>query len=321
MTLYHWGILGLGRIAHKFASDLSLLPNAVLYAAGSRDMARAASFAQQHRIPHYFDCYEAFAACEGLDIAYIATPHSGHIDAALLCLERGIPVLCEKPLALNRQEAQRMADAARANQTFLMEAIWTRFMPVTLQLMAWLEQGLIGEVKAVKADFGFHSPYDPASRLFNPDLGGGALLDIGIYPVFLALLVLGVPDKIQAATSFGPSGVDEDTGIIFSYDSGAMAHLHANIRYQTPVEAVIYGELGQIYLHSRWHHAPRISLKLNQGQITEQSFEYPGSGYQFEATEVMRCLDKGLTESPLLPMSFSLTLMDLLDQVRGAMSS
>jgi predicted dehydrogenase len=321
MKTYHWGILGLGRIAHKFAADLALLPNARLFAAGSRDALRAASFAEQLQIPYHFDSYRAFAACDNLDIAYVATPHSGHLEAALLCLERGIPVLCEKPLALNRQEAQRMVDAASANQTFLMEAIWTRFMPATLQMMTWLDQGLIGEVRAIKADFGFHSPFDPSSRLFRPDLGGGALLDIGIYPVSLALLVLGAPDAVQAGTSVGPSGVDEDTGIIFSYAHGAMAHLHVNIRYQTPTEAVIYGERGNIVLHSRWHHAPQLTLQLHQGLTLVKPFEYPGYGYQFEAAEVMQCLDQGLTESPRLPLSFSLTLMDLLDQVRRSMTS
>lgn len=315
MKKFTWGILGIGKIAHKFAADLALLPNAQLYACGSRSAERAQIFAQQYGAPHFFGTYEALAACPDLDIVYIATPHASHCEASLLCMEHGKAVLCEKPLALNRKEAQRMADAARSNGVFLMEAIWTRFMPPTLQVLEWIQEGAIGRVRAVKADFGFPAAFDPKGRLFDPALGGGALLDIGIYPSVLALLVLGVPARIEAAASFGPTSVDEDTGMLFAYEDGALAHLHANLRYSTPIEAFIYGEQGTIHLHSRWHHTRQLTLMPTEGEPTVLHYDYPGLGYQFEAAEVMRCLDAGLKESPALPIEFSLQLMGILDEV------
>ncbi len=314
MKRYNWAILGLGKIAHKFAADLALLPNARLYACASRSQERSADFARQYGISQAFSSYEDLAACPDVDIVYIATPHSSHAEAALMCLEAGKAVLCEKPMAMNREEAQRMADAARMHRAFLMEALWTRFLPPTLQVLEWLEQGVIGKIQAVKADFGFEASFHPQSRLFDPALGGGALLDIGIYPAFLALLVLGIPQHIRAAASWGPTGVDEDTGIVFQYRNGAMAHLHANIRYETATEAFLYGELGRIHMHTRWHHTRQLTLRPKNGEPTVLTYDYPGYGYQFEAAEVMRCLDAGLMESPFWPLEKSLQLMDILDQ-------
>ncbi len=315
MKNYRWGILGIGKIAQKFAADLALLPQARLMAAASRSEERAADFAQRHGAPLYFGSYEALAACPDVDVVYIATPHVSHCEAAIMCLEQGKAVLCEKPLAMNASQVQRMMEVAARRHVFLMEAVWTRFMPATLAALDWMQAGEIGQVKAVKADFGFAAHYDPNGRLFNPALGGGALLDIGIYPAFLALLVLGIPARIRSASAFGPSGVDEDTGMIMEYDNGAMAHLHANIRYDTPIEAQIYGDAGYIHLHSRWHHARELTLHRKDRAPEVLRFDYPGLGYQFEAAEVMRCLDAGLQESPLLPLAFSLSLARILDQV------
>ncbi len=321
MKGYNWGILGIGKIAHKFAEDLALLPNARLPACASRSMERASGFARQHRIPRAFGSYEELAACPDVDIVYIATPHASHAEAALLCLEHGRAVLCEKPIALNPPEAQRMADKARSSGAFLMEALWTRFLPPTLQVLEWLSQGAIGKVQAVKADFGFAAPFDPRSRLFDPALGGGALLDIGIYPAFIALLALGMPRRIRAASSFGPTGVDEDTAMIFEYEHGALAHLHASIRYPTATEAFIYGEQGHIHLHSRWHHTRQLTLTPSTGAPAVLRYDYPGYGYQFEAAEVMRCLDAGLEESPMWPLEKSLELMKVLDDARTAFTA
>lgn len=314
MKNYRWGILGIGKIAEKFASDLALLPQARLTAGASRSEDRAADFARRHGAPLHFGSYEALAACPDVDIVYIATPHVSHCEAAMMCLEQGKAVLCEKPLAMNASQVERMMDASARHNAFLMEAVWTRFMPPTLTMLELIQSNAIGQVTAVKADFGFAARYDPEGRLFNPALGGGALLDIGIYPAFLALLVLGIPARIRAASAFGPSGVDEDTGMIFEYDNGALAHLHANIRYDTPIEAQIYGTAGHIHLHSRWHHARELTLHRKGNAPEVFHFDYPGLGYQFEAAEVMRCLDAGLRESPLLPLDFSLSLAKLLDQ-------
>lgn len=320
MNKYRWGFLGLGKIAHKFARDLSLSPQAELYACGARSEVRAAEFAAAHRLKKSFGTYESLIQCPEVDIVYIGTPHASHCELTLRCLEQGKAVLCEKPIGLNRAETLRMVEAARQNGVFLMEALWTRFLPPTLHLLQILQQGIIGEVHAVKADFGFPAIFDPKSRLFDPALGGGALLDIGIYPAFLAYLILGKPQHIAAAASFGKSGVDEDTGMIFTYANGSTAHLHANVRYFTPTEAIIYGSEGQIKLANRWHHTREIILTNKQDDETVLHFDYFCMGYQFEAEEVMRCLDKGLTESPLWPLESSLDLMEILDEVHAVMA-
>lgn len=314
MKMYRWGILGIGKIARKFAADLALLPQAHLVAAASQSQERAESFAVEYGAPLAFGSYQALAACPDVDIVYIATPHATHCEAAMMCLEQGKAVLCEKPLAMNAAQVARMREVSIRRDVFLMEALWTRFMPATLATLDLIRSGEIGQLKAVKADFGFAAPFDPAGRLFNPVLGGGALLDIGIYPAFLALLVLGTPARIRAASAFGTTGVDEDTGMIFEYESGAMAHLHANIRYDTPVEAHIFGDVGQIHLHGRWHHAKTLTLHRRGRSPETLLFDYPGHGYQFEAAEVMKCMDAGWRESPLLPLSFSLELAGILDQ-------
>ncbi len=314
---YNWGIIGPGRIAHKFAQDLDKLPNARLHAVASRSEERARAFALQYGAPHAYGSYEEITSCPGLDVVYIATPHPGHRDNTLLCLQAGIPVLCEKPFAMNSGQVQEMVDAARATGAFLMEAIWTRFTPSTTKALELIGHGMIGDVLSVKADFGFRPPFDPKSRLFDMALGGGSLLDIGIYPVFLALLVLGKPAEIHASAHLGPTGVDEEIGMLFKYENGQMAHLHSTIRSFTKTEAFIYGERGAIHLHTRWHEPTTLSLILEDRRPQDYRFDYHTNGYSFEAEEVMHCLDNGLKESPLLPLSFSQNLMEVLDAVRA----
>lgn len=312
----NWGIIGPGRIAHKFAKDLASLPDAKLFAVASRSLDRAQAFARQYDAPHAFGSYEEIVNCSGLDVVYIATPHVRHHDNTLLCLRNRIAVLCEKPMAINPREVQAMIFEAQKQDTFLMEAIWTRFIPSHLKMWELINQGVIGKVLSVKADFGFKPHYQPDGRLFNKELGGGSLLDIGIYPVFLALNLLGKPDDIQALAQIGETGVDEEVGILFKYDSGEMAHLHSTIRSETKSEAFIYGEKGTIYLHSRWHEASTLSLLLPNERPRYYNFEYNALGYRYEAEEVMRCLRAGKKESDALPLSFSADLMDLLFSIR-----
>lgn len=313
----NWGIIGPGRIAHKFAKDLAQLPDAKLLAVASRSLERAQDFAAQYAVPHAFGSYEEIVHCAGLDVVYVATPHTGHYEHTLLCLRRQIAVLCEKPLAVNLRQVQGMILEAREQNTFLMEAIWTRFIPSHRKMWELIEQGTIGRVQSVKADFGFQADYKPEGRLFNKALAGGALLDIGIYPVFLAMNILGKPDDIQAVAHLGETGVDEEVGILFKYDSGQMAHLHSSIRSETKSEAFIYGEKGTIYLHSRWHEPSSMSLLL-PGEAP-QYFNFDNNeliGYAYEAEEVMRCLREGKKESAALPLSFSADLMDVLFSIR-----
>ncbi|MCB0563445.1 MAG: Gfo/Idh/MocA family oxidoreductase [Phaeodactylibacter sp.] len=313
---YNWGIIGPGKIAHKFAQDLDKLPNARLHAVASRSEERARAFALQYGAPNAYGSYEEITACPDLDVVYIATPHPGHRDNTIMCLNAGLPVLCEKAFAMNSRQVQEMVDAARANDTFLMEALWTRFTPSTTKALELIGHGMIGDVLSVKADFGFLPAFDPNSRLFDPALGGGSLLDIGIYPVFLALLILGKPTEIKAAAYIGSTGVDEELGMLFQYESGQMAHLHSTLRAFTKTEAYIYGERGAIHLHTRWHEPTTLSLILEDRRPQDYRFDYHTNGYSYEAEEVMHCLEHGLKESPLLPLSFSQDLMAVLDGVR-----
>ena len=312
----NWGIIGPGRIAHKFAKDLAKLPDAKLFAVASRSLDRAQEFARQYQAPHAFGSYEDIVNCPGLDVVYIATPHTGHYENTLLCLQHKIAVLCEKPMAVNPRQVERMILEARQQDTFLMEAIWTRFIPTHRKMWELIDQGVIGKVLSVKADFGFKPEYNPESRLFNKELAGGSLLDIGIYPIFLAMNLLGKPDDIHAIAHLGETGVDEEVGILFKYDSGQMAHLHSSIRSETKTEAFIYGEKGTIYLHSRWHEPSSMSLLLHGASPQYFNFDYDLIGYGYEAQEVMRCLRAREKESPDLPLSFSGDLMDVLFSIR-----
>ena len=314
--VYNWGILAPGKIAHKFVRDLSVLPNARLHAVASRAPERARVFAEQHGAPHAFGSYEAMLSCPDLDVVYVATPHAFHHPNSLLFLRAGIPVLCEKPLAMNATQAQEMIETARAQEVFLMEAMWTRYLPTIGKALELIEQGQIGQVLSVKADFGFRGDFQPDGRLFNPALGGGALLDIGIYPVFLALLLLGRPPVIRAAAHLGPTGVDEEIGILFQYPNGQLAHLHSSIRAHTKTEAFIYGETGTLHLHTRWHEPSSMTLLRVGERPREFRFDYQGKGYYLEAEAVMRHLAEGKTESDLLPLDFSLELMETLDAIR-----
>ena len=313
---FNWGIIGPGKIAHKFAQDLSLLPGAKLHAVASRSLEKAQDFARTYGAPHAFGSYEEIVHCPGLDVVYVATPHSGHFANALLCLENRIPVLVEKPFTINAKEAKILIDAAKQHQTFLMEAFWTRFLPTIKTMLDLIEEGRIGRVTGVKADFGFHSTFDPESRLYNRALGGGALLDIGVYPVFLALLLFGRPQEIKALATLSPTMVDEEIGILFRYAGGEMAHLHASVRSQTKTEAFIYGETGTIHLHTRWHEPTSMTILHPDSRPEYLQWDFHSKGYAYEAVEVMNCLIEGQLESADLPLSFSLDLMETLDAIR-----
>ncbi len=315
--IYNWGIIGPGRIAHKFAQDLTTLPNARLHAVASRSLERAEAFAKQYGATHAYGSYAELVDCPDLDVVYVASPHTGHCEHSLLCLNHGIAVLCEKPFALNRREVQKMVQTAQDKKVFLMEAIWTRFLPATLKALQLIEDGTIGEVISVKADFGFKANFDPQGRLFNPELGGGALLDIGIYPCFLATLLFGAPQQMKTLANLGQTGVDEEIGIVLQYANGKMAHLHSSLLATTKCEAFIYGEHGTIHIHTRWHEATSMSLLLNDERPQDFHFDLKGNGYGFEAEEVMRCLESGKTESDSLPLAFSQKLIKLLDDIRA----
>jgi len=314
---FHWGIIGLGKIARKFAQDLQVLENATLHAVASRTQEKADAFAKDFDATHAFGSYEALMQCPDLDAVYIATPHVFHHENTLLCLQHKIPVLCEKPFAMNTRQVEEMIRVANEQDTFLMEALWTRFLPTTLKMLELIENDTIGQVLSVKADFGFKAPFDPEKRIFNQQLGGGSLLDIGIYPVFLALLTLGFPDEVQAVAHIGKTNVEEECGMLFGYADGQLAHLHSTVRSRTTTEAFIYGEKGTIHLHSRWHEPTSMTLTNLEGEAQHFDVERKSNGYHYEAEEVMRCLAAGKKQSDWMSHDFSLQLIRLLDLVRA----
>jgi predicted dehydrogenase len=321
MKTCNWGIIGPGKIARKFADDLKLLPNARLHAVASTSLERAQTFAAEYGAPHAFGRYEDLVRCPDLDIVYVATPHVSHCENALLCLENKIPVLCEKPFAMNAADARRMVAAARQNRVFLMEALWTRFIPAVNRAFELVEKGEIGELHTVKADFGFAMPFDAHSRVFNKALGGGSLLDIGIYPALLALFLFGKPDPadIRAAATFTQTDVDESCSFIFQFPKNRLALGHSTIAANTPVEAWLYGREGTIYLHPRWHHTDRLTVSRYENRTENKRdlhLPYEGWGYSFEAAHVMQCLENEMLESDKVPLDFTLDLVETLDAVR-----
>lgn len=317
----NWGIIGLGKIARHFADDLKLLPNARLHAVASSSLERARDFAAEFNAPHAFGSYEALLSCADLDVVYVATPHTFHCEHTLLFLEHGLPVLCEKPFAMNFDEARRMVASARRNRVFLMEALWTRFIPAIEQAFRWVEQGEIGHLHTIKADLGFNMPFNPNSRVFDKRLGAGSLLDLGIYPALLALSFFGKPafDDICAAATFNASDVDESCAFTFQYPEGKLALGHSTIAANTALGAHLYGTEGSIFLQPRWHHTQKLTLSRYDGrqeQFSEQEFPYAGRGYHFEAAHVGWCLENGLLESDVVPLDFTLDLAETLDAIR-----
>lgn len=313
---YKWGIIGLGKIARKFANDLLQISHAELHAVASRTLEKAKAFADEYGATNFYGSYEEMILQGELDAVYIATPHVFHFENTLLCLQNKVAVLCEKPFAMNSDEVQQMIASAKANDTFLMEAFWTRFLPATLKVLEIIKEGKIGDVLSIKADFGFKAPTDTNGRLYNINLGGGSLLDIGLYPVFLALQILGKPDAVKAFAKLGDTKIDEECNMLFHYDAGHSAILNSSILYDTPTEAYIYGTNGMIHIPRRWHESDKFTLHLEGQSPQEISFEYNCKGYRYEAEEVMRCLSAGKKESDILPLSFSLDLMNLLDSIR-----
>jgi predicted dehydrogenase len=311
-----WGIIGPGRIAHKFAQGLASLPDAKLFAVASRSEERARDFAQQYKVPNHYQGYENIAINPEVDIIYIATPHTLHFANTMMCLENGKPVLCEKPFTITRRQLQRLVDTARGKKVFLMEAIWTRFLPTIRKVIEMKESGELGAIKAIYADFGFKAPVDHKGRLYNLDLGGGALLDIGIYPVFLSLLLLGKPSAIKSTAVISETGADESCSILFQYDTGAMANLACTITAETPIEANIIFEKGRIRINRGWFAPSSLTFFDEDERKKNLTFKYDGNGYHYEAAEAMKCLEHGLSECPDLPLDFSLELMGLLDEIK-----
>lgn len=315
-TPVRWGIAATGGIAGRFARDMALVPDGEIVAVASRTQERAAAFAGEHGIPRAHPAYQALAADPDVDIVYVASPHSRHRDDTLLFLDAGKPVLCEKAFALNAAQATEMVEAARSRGLFLMEAIWSRFLPAYEVLRDLLDEGRIGAPQTVDADFGFAHPFDPAHRLFAPDLGGGALLDLGIYPLQLCALVLGRPSTVSGAADVGETGVDEQVAAVLGHDGGGLGTIRASLRGRLPCTARISGSAGAIDLPAFMHCPDRLRVESDAGLETiECAFE--GTGMQHEIAHVQRCLADGLVESPLLPLDETLSLSRTMDAIRA----
>jgi dihydrodiol dehydrogenase / D-xylose 1-dehydrogenase (NADP) len=312
-----WGILSTGWIAKKFAEGLSVLPDAEIVAVGSRAQETADAFGDEYGVPHRHASYEALVGDQDVDVIYIGTPHPFHKDNAILSLEAGKAVLLEKPFTINAGEAEEVIALAREKGLFLMEAMWSRYIPIIVKLRELLAEGAIGEVRMLTADLGFRSEFDPKSRLFNLELGGGALLDVGIYPISFASMVLGTPSRIASMAHLGQTGVDEQAGIVFGYDGGQLAILHTALQTSTAIEATVMGTKGKIRVHSAWFYGTTLTLSIEGRDDEAISLPYEGNGYNFEAAEVMRCLREGKLESDVMPLDETLAIMQTLDTIRA----
>jgi predicted dehydrogenase len=317
---YNWAIIGPGKIAQKFASDLKLLPNANLYAVGSRNIDRAKEFAARHGFQKAYGSYKEVAEDPNVDVVYIASPHVGHYKDSLLCLNNGKAVLCEKPVAMNLQQCQKMLNAAKKNNVFFMEALWTRFIPSFLKCKELIEEGEIGDVLIVESDFCFKAPYEVEGRLFNPMLGGGSLLDIGLYPVFISLEILGKPLTVNAMATMSDTGVDSSCSMLFKHNDNKLSVLFSTLVADGRTEAIIHGSEGMIRINSQWHIPSTVDLIKKETGTVHFKFIEPGYGYQYEAEEVMKCLDKKMTESPVFGWQKSIDLIATLDQIRKTAS-
>ncbi|MDT0678238.1 Gfo/Idh/MocA family protein [Autumnicola musiva] len=311
----NWAIIGPGKIARKFATGLKEVPGANLYAVASRSMERAENFAKEYEADKAFGSYEELVKDENVEVVYIATPHVFHYENTLLCLNHGKAVLCEKPFAMDTQQVKEMIALAREKKVFLMEALWTQFLPHFQFVMNLISTEKFGKLKSMKADFGFHSPFNASHRLYNKSLGGGSLLDIGIYPVFTALSSLGIPEKISAKAKLAKTEVDEECEMIFTYKDGVEAELHSTVGRETPTTATFLFEKATVTINSRFHEPATVTISTEEGEKTKE-FGVTANGYNFEAAHVQEMLQKGQIESDQMTFEKSLQLIGLLDEVR-----
>jgi predicted dehydrogenase len=312
-----WGILGTGRIARQFAEGLAVLPEAELLAVGSRAQKTADKFGREFEVPRRYATYSELAADPDIQVVYVSTPHPMHRENTLLCLNHGKAVLCEKPFAINAKEAEDMIACARGKNLFLMEAMWTHFFPAVQEAQRLVREGKIGDLRMLKADFCFRADWKPEERLLNPNLGGGGLLDVGVYTVAFAHLFFGrEPASVHSLAHIGETGVDEQAAMILGYQDDAMAVLTCAVRTTTPHETMIFGTDGWIRIpHPFWQ--PDSIFLHKDDKDKELKFDRLGNGFSFEAAEVMNCLRKGRTESSIMPLDKTLGIMRTLDRIRA----
>ena len=311
-----WGILGCGRIAGALAGGLAISQTSELVAVASRDAAKAEAFGRQHGARKFHGSYEDLASDPDVDAVYVATVHPLHAENTIMCLQAGKHVLCEKPFAMNAAQAEAMIAAARKHSRFLMEAMWTRFLPNMVRLRELLAGGAIGQVQMVQADFGYRAGPDPRGRALDPSLGGGALLDAGIYPLSLASMILGKPAEVTGVAHLGETGVDEQFVAAMRYDGGRVAMASGAVRTNTHKQAWVLGTEGQILLEPGWWGGSKLIL-MRPYRKEEIEFEYAANRYVYEVDELARCVAAGKAESEVMPLGETLELMRTMDTLRG----
>jgi predicted dehydrogenase len=311
-----WGIMGAGRIASALV-DAILEAGGEVVAIGSSSGERAEAFGERHGIPHRYSSHAEVALDADVDVVYVASTNDAHHAHTLTSIAAGKPVLCEKPFALNTPQAMDMVTAARESDVFLMEAMWMRFQPATDHLMEMLGAGRIGAARVVQVDFGFPAAPHASNRLFDPALGGGTIMDLGVYVVTLATMVLGPPEQIMAQVERFESGVDRQAGIVLHHRRGGISTLSTSFVADTSTEAIVSGPEGRIRVHRPFHHSPMLTVERGGETVETVDVGYQGSGYRFEVEEVHRCLREGLTESPKMPLDTTLNVMETLDEIRA----
>jgi predicted dehydrogenase len=315
MPSVRWGVIGPGAIAVGFADAMTMVEGGEIVAVASRSMDRAAAYAERYRIGARYDDYAALADDPEVDVVYIATPQSRHADDTLMMLRAGKHVLCEKPFALNEAQARRMVDEARERKVFVMEAIWSRFLPAYRSLVEVVASGRIGEPQLVEADFGFRRPMEADHRLFRADLGGGCLLDLGIYPLQLCTLLLGPVEHVAAEGMIGETGVDELVAATLRHGGGRLGVIKSSLRVNMTCGARVAGTEGVIEIPALMH-CPNSLRVLTPACVDEIDASYEGNGLRFEIEEVHQCLAEGRTESDVMPLDETLALARNLDEIR-----
>ena len=316
-TKIRWGILSTGNIAHKFTEDLVTMDDAEVVAVGSRTQESAQAFARKFNIPRAYGSYEELANDSDVDIVYIGTPHAMHAANVRLCLNAGKHVLNEKAFTINAQEAQEIIELAREKKRFLMEAVWMRFFPLMHRLRDWMREGKLGQIQYMQAEFGLNFEFNPQGRLFNPAVGGGALLDLGIYPISLSSMLFGTPQEIQTMVVMGETGVDYKNTSLFHFESGVMASLQSCLVANLTQSAHIVGDKGHVVVHKQFWNPDKMTLHLDgQDPVTFEEIRW-GNGYTYEAREVMDCIRAGKIESDIMPLDESLSIMQTMDSLRA----
>lgn len=312
-----WGILSTGHISNKFALALALLPEAELVAVASRNQVKADEFAARHSIPKAYSNYADLARDPEIDVIYIGTPHTFHLENSLLCMRNGKAVLCEKAFSINAEEAREMVRVAREENVFLMEAMITRHVPLIKKVMAWVRAGRIGEVRMVRASRCARGEFKPGARQLNPGLGGGSLLDVGVYVISFASMVFGkAPAEVAGLSHIGDWGSDEQGVALLKYDKGEIADLSFALRTAAANEAYIFGTEGYIKIDDVFAVPTRAALFIDKAETEAIEEPIVGNALNYEAEEVMNCLRKGWKESPLMPLDESVQIMEIMDRLR-----